>query len=194
MQPLLAHGLCARTELAQDQVCTPSLTSCRSGLQIGVGQVIKGWDEGVMKMSKGERANLTCTPDYAYGERGHPPVIPPVRFADTWLTCCPVVSLSRSNGSYSYKVKVLMPHMTTLRVNMISRQSQQCQAYRCEAQRPSKRQWPSKGSPGGEEAEVVMGSRCSFCTRWNICSKLLQQLLGKLLLQMLHLITCTCTP
>lgn len=157
MQPLLAHGLlCARTE--QDQVCTPSLTSCRSGLQIGVGQVIKGWDEGVMKMSKGERANLTCTPDYAYGERGHPPVIPPVRFADTWLTCCPAVSLSRSNGSYSYKVKVLMPHMTTLRVNMISRPSQHCQAYKCEAQRPSKRQWPSKGSQEGRRLRSSWGA------------------------------------
>lgn len=33
-------------------------------------QVIKGWDEGVAQMSKGERANLTCSPDYAYGERG----------------------------------------------------------------------------------------------------------------------------
>lgn len=37
---------------------------------IGVGQVIKGWDEGVAKLSKGERAKLTCSPDYAYGSRG----------------------------------------------------------------------------------------------------------------------------
>ena len=34
------------------------------------GQVIKGWDEGVAQMSKGQRADLTCTPDYAYGPRG----------------------------------------------------------------------------------------------------------------------------
>jgi FKBP-type peptidyl-prolyl cis-trans isomerase len=33
-------------------------------------QVIKGWDEGVAQMSVGERANLTCSPDYAYGSRG----------------------------------------------------------------------------------------------------------------------------
>ena len=38
--------------------------------------MIKGWDEGVPQMSKGEQARLTCTPDYAYGERGFPPVIP----------------------------------------------------------------------------------------------------------------------
>lgn len=29
-----------------------------------------------MKMSVGEKAVLTCTPDYGYGERGFPPVIP----------------------------------------------------------------------------------------------------------------------
>ena len=28
-------------------------------------------------MSVGQVAKLTCTPDYAYGERGMPPVIPP---------------------------------------------------------------------------------------------------------------------
>mmetsp|Transcript_2379 Transcript_2379/g.15969 ORF Transcript_2379/g.15969 Transcript_2379/m.15969 type:complete len:109 (+) Transcript_2379:2351-2677(+) len=44
--------------------------------RIGVGQVIRGWDEGVMQMSVGERATLTCTPDYGYGARGFPPVIP----------------------------------------------------------------------------------------------------------------------
>lgn len=27
-------------------------------------------------MSKGEKAKLTCTPDYAYGAQGYPPVIP----------------------------------------------------------------------------------------------------------------------
>ncbi|PWN19532.1 FK506 binding protein [Microstroma glucosiphilum] len=44
--------------------------------QIGVGQVIKGWDEGVPQLSLGQKANLICTPDYAYGPRGYPPVIP----------------------------------------------------------------------------------------------------------------------
>lgn len=42
-----------------------------------VGQVIKGWDEGVAQMTIGERARLTCSPDYAYGARGVPGVIPP---------------------------------------------------------------------------------------------------------------------
>ncbi|GAA99646.1 hypothetical protein E5Q_06347 [Mixia osmundae IAM 14324] len=44
--------------------------------KIGVGQVIKGWDEGVPQLSLGEKAKLICTPDYAYGARGYPPVIP----------------------------------------------------------------------------------------------------------------------
>jgi len=31
---------------------------------IGQGKVIKGWDEGVLTMRKGEIAQITCTPDY----------------------------------------------------------------------------------------------------------------------------------
>ncbi|KAG8981646.1 FK506 binding protein proline rotamase rapamycin-binding protein [Tulasnella sp. JGI-2019a] len=45
--------------------------------KIGIGKVIKGWDEGVPQLSLGQKAVLTCTPDYAYGSRGYPPVIPP---------------------------------------------------------------------------------------------------------------------
>jgi len=45
--------------------------------QIGVGKVIRGWDEGVVRLSKGEKALLIVTPDYAYGARGFPPFIPP---------------------------------------------------------------------------------------------------------------------
>lgn len=40
--------------------------------QVGLGQVIKGWDEGVLSMKLGEKARLTCSPDYAYGARGFP--------------------------------------------------------------------------------------------------------------------------
>ncbi|KAB8217254.1 hypothetical protein BDV33DRAFT_177436 [Aspergillus novoparasiticus] len=43
---------------------------------IGTGLVIKGWDEGVPQMSLGEKALLTITGDYAYGERGFPGLIP----------------------------------------------------------------------------------------------------------------------
>ncbi|CAD5112500.1 DgyrCDS1715 [Dimorphilus gyrociliatus] len=44
---------------------------------IGKGAVIRGWDEGVAKMSIGEIARLTCSPDYAYGQAGAAGVIPP---------------------------------------------------------------------------------------------------------------------
>lgn len=44
---------------------------------VGVGQVIKGWDKGIMSMKKGEKCILRCEPDYAYGAAGSPPKIPP---------------------------------------------------------------------------------------------------------------------
>jgi FKBP-type peptidyl-prolyl cis-trans isomerase len=34
-------------------------------------------NEGVTQLSVGQRAKLTCSFDYAYGERGYPPIIPP---------------------------------------------------------------------------------------------------------------------
>ncbi|CAG9465094.1 unnamed protein product [Pedinophyceae sp. YPF-701] len=45
--------------------------------KIGTGQVIKGWDEGVAKMSKGQRAKVVCPPEMAYGDQGAAGVIPP---------------------------------------------------------------------------------------------------------------------
>lgn len=44
---------------------------------IGKGDVIQGWDEGVMKMSLGEKALLKIDSDYGYGEEGAGGVIPP---------------------------------------------------------------------------------------------------------------------
>ncbi|MES1916985.1 MAG: Peptidyl-prolyl cis-trans isomerase fkbp12, partial [Cercozoa sp. M6MM] len=44
---------------------------------VGQGRVIRGWDVGVASMQKGERAMLTCAPEYAYGAAGAPPAIPP---------------------------------------------------------------------------------------------------------------------
>jgi len=43
---------------------------------VGVGQVIKGWDEGICSMKKGEKCVLRCRSDYAYGDGGSPPKIP----------------------------------------------------------------------------------------------------------------------
>ena len=45
-------------------------------INIGVGQVIKGWDLGIMSMKLSEKAELTIKSDYAYGAMGSPPTIP----------------------------------------------------------------------------------------------------------------------
>uniref|UniRef100_A0A8H7K493 peptidylprolyl isomerase n=1 Tax=Bionectria ochroleuca TaxID=29856 RepID=A0A8H7K493_BIOOC len=46
-------------------------------VKIGVGQVIRGWDEGVVQMKVGEKATLDISSDFGYGSRGFPGAIPP---------------------------------------------------------------------------------------------------------------------
>ena len=44
---------------------------------LGAGQVIKGWDQGVLGMKVGESRRLTIPADLAYGSQGIGGVIPP---------------------------------------------------------------------------------------------------------------------
>jgi peptidylprolyl isomerase len=43
--------------------------------QLGSGNVIQGWDQGVVGMKVGGRRKLIIPPDLAYGEQGSPPDI-----------------------------------------------------------------------------------------------------------------------
>ncbi|HMG64746.1 MAG TPA: FKBP-type peptidyl-prolyl cis-trans isomerase [Streptosporangiaceae bacterium] len=57
--------------------------------QLGVGQVIAGWDRGVQGMKVGGRRQLIIPPDLAYGDRGAGRDIAP---GETLIFVCDLVS------------------------------------------------------------------------------------------------------
>jgi peptidylprolyl isomerase len=46
-------------------------------VELGAGNVIPGWDRGLVGVKKGTRRVLVIPPDQAYGEQGQPPAIGP---------------------------------------------------------------------------------------------------------------------
>jgi len=60
---------------------TPFDSSYQRGVpftfRVGMGQVIKGWDEAFLSMKKGEKRTLIIPYWLGYGAQGHPPSIPP---------------------------------------------------------------------------------------------------------------------
>jgi FKBP-type peptidyl-prolyl cis-trans isomerase 2 len=53
--------------LSESTSLFPSFLNTLSPLSVGVGQVIKGWDEGLVGMCVGEKRILTIPSDMAYG-------------------------------------------------------------------------------------------------------------------------------
>ncbi|KAJ7570465.1 hypothetical protein O6H91_01G120900 [Diphasiastrum complanatum] len=71
--------------------------------KLGQGQVIKGWDEGIATMKKGENAVYTIPPELAYGDSGAPPTIPPkatLKFDVELISWDSVKDISKDGGLY----------------------------------------------------------------------------------------------
>lgn len=66
--------------LTDGQVFDSSIGRGPFSFQVGTGQVIRGWDQMVLEMRKGEKRKILLPPDMAYGSRGAGPIPP-----NSWL-------------------------------------------------------------------------------------------------------------
>ncbi|KAG0453654.1 hypothetical protein HPP92_024958 [Vanilla planifolia] len=76
--------------------------------KLGQGQVIKGWDQGIKTMTKGENAIFTIPAELAYGESGSPPTIPPnatLQFDVELLSWSSVKDICKDGGIFKKILK-----------------------------------------------------------------------------------------
>ncbi|XP_042956632.1 peptidyl-prolyl cis-trans isomerase FKBP62 isoform X2 [Carya illinoinensis] len=75
---------------------------------LGRGEVIKGWDQGIKTMKKGENAIFTIPPELAYGKDGSPPTIPPnatLQFDVELLSWTSVKDICKDGGIFKKILK-----------------------------------------------------------------------------------------
>ncbi|KAG5178628.1 hypothetical protein JKP88DRAFT_241995 [Tribonema minus] len=73
----VVHYTCTLRDGGAVVESTRKTRRCAFEFVLGAGAVIRGLDRGVARMAFGERARITVSAEYAYGERGFPPIIPP---------------------------------------------------------------------------------------------------------------------
>lgn len=92
------------SSIIQRLCCFSSRKSCFLEVKLlflSTGEVIKGWDEGIGTMRKGERAVFTIPPALAYGETGSPPLVPPnstLVFDVELISWCPIRDVCGDGG------------------------------------------------------------------------------------------------
>ena len=85
-------------------------------VEVGRGKVIKGWDEAIQLMSKGQKMKLTLPPEIAYGDKGFAGAIPPkatlvfeVELVDFAWSFQPLAAEGRKTTASGLAYQVLRP-------------------------------------------------------------------------------------
>ncbi|GAB3583542.1 FKBP-type peptidyl-prolyl cis-trans isomerase [Calidifontibacter terrae] len=70
--------------------------------QVGVGQVIQGWDQGIVGMKPGGRRKLTIPPELGYGARGAGGAIGP---NETLIFVVDLVSAAKAGAGSAFGIR-----------------------------------------------------------------------------------------